>query len=134
MKKWKRSVCLIFAMQIIILFSACKDTTEVVDAPQERITLEVYNGLRQGSITLNILEILRRDGRIDVRTIEKSPTNMYPRTIILDRKGNRQKMEYLAEMLGLPKERILIQKSNQRLDATLVVGIDYTLITEKFGR
>ncbi len=111
-----------------------KNEVNAPKKPEERITLEVFNGLRDGNVTLKVQEMLRKDGRVDVRTIEKTPSYMYPRTLILDRQGDPEKMKYLAWMLGLPEDRILYQRSNQRLDATLVVGVDYTIMTEKFKK
>ncbi len=114
-------------------YFSIKEVANIPEQPPERITLEVFNGLRDGNATLKVQESLRRDGRVDVVTIEKGSSSIYPRTVILDRKGDREKMLYLAYMLGLPEDRILIQKSNQRLDATLVVGVDWEIITRHWN-
>ena len=106
------------------------------ESDDTRIKIQVFNGCRNTQAALDMSKILRKSGLIDVADLEKSPSNIYPHTMIIDRKGNPEKMKELAEVLGLPDDRITIMKSNQFLDATLVVGVDFqetlSLLREKY--
>ena len=89
-----------------------------------RIKVQVFNGCKRARVVLEIKDVLRRIGEIDVVSIETDASYLYPKTIVLDRKGNPSLMKKLRELIGLPGDRVILQRNEQIEDATIVVGED----------
>ena len=140
-KKFSRKIIIIFFGLIIVLFATyvtmtiigfniAKPKIKNVDEIDEenRIKIVVFNGCKNSKKTLQITDMIRENADIDVVDIIKSPHTVYPKTMILDRKGDDDKMLKLAEILGLNENDIIKQRSNQYIDATLVIGIDHEVL------
>lgn len=87
------------------------------------IVLQVVNGSGKGHAEISITDAIRRIG-IDVRDVGKSEF-VYPLTLLLCRSGNMATAESLASLLGLSRDRLLLQKSDIHVDATLILGTDF---------
>ncbi len=96
----------------------------------DRIMLQLFNGAGDKSAVAILSDSLRAMG-IDVGDEVRNSRSVYPYTILLDRKGNPQLMDSLATILGLPHDRIVLQRNKNIYDATLVVGKDYKQILKK---
>jgi len=122
--------CLLIALAVII-FMYRKNMIEQknkneyeLPTDSDKLKIEVFNGCRDMRVTLEVVELLRKSGKVDVIDITKNPSYIYPYSVLLDRKGNKELMKNLGKYLGLSENRLILQRSNQFLDATLVVGID----------
>ena len=101
-----------------------------IDIPDNAIILQLFNGSGENGIISMISDSLRSRG-IDIRSEIKKSKNIYPYTLLLDRKGNNTRIDSLAEMLAIPKDRIILQRNNDIFDATLVIGRDYKMALSK---
>ena len=92
--------------------------------PGSSIVVQVFNGSGNINAAVEITDSLRKYG-IDVRGVVKNAKNIYPYTLLLNRKGDESKCDSLAKILGLPDDRIIIQRNNDIFDVTLVLGKDF---------
>ncbi len=92
--------------------------------PGSSIIIQVFNGSGDINAASEVTDSLRRCG-IDVRGVVKNAANIYPFTILLDRKGNEDKCDSLVKLMGLPSSRKVIQRNSDMFDATLVLGKDF---------
>ena len=118
----------VFSLYVIFLlkgFSEPKLVERDIDDVDERIKLVVFNGCRNSFKTVQITDMIRRNAEIDVVDIIKSPGSVYPRTVILDRVGDSEKMVLLADILGLSEDVIIKQRADHFVDATLIIGLDH---------
>ena len=97
---------------------------EVQRPPGAKIVLQLFNGTGDKSIAAPISDSLRALG-IDVRKEVRRASHIYPYTLLLDRRGNPHLVDSLAAVLGLPRDRVILQKNNSIYDVTLVLGKDY---------
>jgi hypothetical protein len=89
------------------------------------IQLEVLNGCGVPGLATEFTSVLRNYG-FDVVESGNFDNFDMTETIIVSRNGNLGNANRIAQALGLPKDRILIEKSTDfYLDATLVIGSDY---------
>ena len=101
--------------------------SSVKNAPRPaggKIVLQLFNGTGYKDVVAPISDSLRAMG-IDVRDEVRRARSVYPYTILLDRKGNPHVADSLALILGLPRDRVILQKNNSIYDVTLVLGKDY---------
>ncbi len=94
------------------------------------IKVELFGGCGRGSEVIRIASLIRRLG-IDVSEIKKESGYLYPKSLVVDRKGNPALTDSLVNLLGLPKDRVVIQRYDLIVDATVVIGLDYPLILKK---
>ncbi|RKZ31784.1 hypothetical protein DRQ33_06845 [bacterium] len=102
------------------------DIQDIHPPSKNAIILQLFNGTGDPTVLSPVTDSLRIMG-IDIRSEVKNVHSIYPYTIILDRKGNRELMDSIATMLGLSDCRIVLQRNSDIFDATLVVGKDYKL-------
>ncbi len=89
------------------------------------IQLEVLNGCGVPGLATRFTSNLRSYG-FDVVESGNFDNFDMTETIIISRNGNLANANRVARALGIPEDRILIEKSNDfYLDATLVIGSDY---------
>jgi hypothetical protein len=89
------------------------------------IQLEVLNGCGVPGLATRFTSNLREYG-FDVVESGNFDNFDMTETIIISRNGNLDNANRVARALGIPEDRILIEKSNDfYLDATLVIGSDY---------
>jgi hypothetical protein len=89
------------------------------------IQLEVLNGCGVPGLATRFTSNLRSYG-FDVVESGNFDNFDMTETIIISRNGNLANANRVAHTLGIPEDRILIEKSNDfYLDATLVIGSDY---------
>jgi hypothetical protein len=89
------------------------------------IQLEVLNGCGVPGLATRFTSNLRSYG-FDVVESGNFDNFDMTETIIISRNGNLANANRVAHALGIPEDRILIEKSNDfYLDATLVIGSDY---------
>jgi len=89
------------------------------------IQLEVLNGCGIPGVATRFTSTLRSYG-FDVVESGNFDNFDMSETILISRNGNMQNANRVARALGIPEERILLEKSADfYLDATLVIGSDY---------
>ncbi|HHS50051.1 MAG TPA: LytR family transcriptional regulator [candidate division Zixibacteria bacterium] len=94
------------------------------------IKVELFGGCGRRTEVLKIADMLREIG-IDVVDIKQESGFLYPASLIVDRTGAPLVADSLARLVGLPPDRVVIQRYNLMFDATIVVGLDYLVIIEK---
>lgn len=99
--------------------------TKVIDGRAFKV--QVFGGCGRPDAVMEIAEQFRKNG-IDVLEIETESGFTYPYSLIVDRVGNKAVADSLASLLGLSENRVVLQKYNLMLDATIVVGLDYPII------
>jgi hypothetical protein len=98
----------------------------VDDALPKVVKIEVLNGCGVQGLAKKWADHLRATG-FDPVNVTNYESNNIPRTIIYDRESNACKNGIaVAKSLGLPKEYVAYQQSDQRLVAvTVIIGQDY---------
>ncbi|MFP4459340.1 MAG: hypothetical protein ACLFSQ_07120 [Candidatus Zixiibacteriota bacterium] len=121
---------ILYASLSLIGFMQAPEKAKKLDEVDEenRIKIVVFNGCQNSKKTLQITDMIRENADIDVVDIIKSPGTTYPRTMILQRQIEDEKVKKLAKIIGLKQEDIIKQRSNQFVDATLVIGIDHEVL------
>ncbi len=104
--------------------------TPIIDG--RAIKVQLFGGCRRPDEVMEIAELLRKIG-IDVMEIQSTSGFTYPNSLIVDRTGNSAVADSLAKILGLSKDRVVVQKYNLMLDATIVIGLDYPSIKKKLN-
>ena len=95
------------------------------DKHTQIIQVEVLNGCGVIDIADKFTDSLRKKN-FDVVNTANYRTFEINKSIVIDRSGNMMNAEYLAEVIGLDKKRVIQQKNkNYFLDVTLIVGKDY---------
>jgi len=92
--------------------------------PDSSLIIQVYNGSGNMAMATIVTDSLRNRG-VDVQNLVKSSKKTYPFTILLDRKHQKSKIDSLVSIMGLPADRVILQRNNEFFDATLVLGVDY---------
>jgi hypothetical protein len=91
----------------------------------EVIQLEVLNGCGVPGIATRFTAALRRYGFDVVESGNFDHFNMQE-TILISRNGDMDNARRVAQALGIPEDRILLETSREYyLDATVVIGADY---------
>ena len=98
-----------------------------------KIVLQLFNGTGDKTALAPLSDSLRSMG-IDVRDEIRGARSVYPYTILLDRHGNPPLVDSLATLIGLPHDRIILQRNKDIYDATLVVGKDYKQVLANLFR
>lgn len=99
---------------------------EVDDALPKVVKIEVLNGCGVQNLAKKWADHLRAAG-FDPVNVTNYDSSTIPRTIIYDRESNSCKNGIsVAKSLGLPKEYVAYQQSDQRLvSVTVIIGQDY---------
>ena len=97
------------------------------------IKIELFGGCGRGSEVMRIAGYLREIG-VDVVDIKQESGYIYPSSLIVDRCGNSIIADSLAGLIGIPKNRVVLQRYDLMVDATIVVGLDYPTIVNKLSR
>jgi len=94
------------------------------------IKVQLFGGCGRSSVVTHIVDLLRKTG-IDVVDIEEESGFIYPSCLVIDRRGNPALADSLAKVLALPNDRIVQQRYDLVVDATIVIGLDYPRIIKK---
>ncbi len=93
--------------------------------PTEMIQVEVLNGCGVSGLADIFKDFLRKKN-IDVVSSGNYTNFDVEETIIIDRIGNKKKAEFVAELLGVPKSRVITRiNKDYFLDVSIVLGRDY---------
>ena len=136
-KIWDWFVLIFFGLGLLFIFSGyllkAKNPTRSFDVPGKKsIKIQLFGGCgKQGEIK-PIAERLRELG-VDVVDITSETGNIYPVSLIIDRRGNRLVADSIASILGLSRKNIVLQRYDLIVDATVVIGLDYPHIKQKLG-
>jgi len=87
------------------------------------IRIQLFGGCSRRVKVLEIGDLLREHG-VDVTETVNS-NSIYPYSLVVDRIGNRSIADSLKKILGLPDDRVILQRRNMIVDATVVIGLDY---------
>ncbi len=123
---------LLWVLGYIFPFSS-DDEEEKMEYPElESITAEVLNGCGVPGIADKFAKILRTNG-IDVYNPTNASSFGFPNTLLLDRQGQKVVADSVASILGLPDDCVLIQRNDDMMDVTLIIGKDYKKYLEALG-
>jgi hypothetical protein len=93
--------------------------------PTEMIQVEVLNGCGVSGLADIFKDFLRKKN-IDVVSSGNYTNFDVEQTIIIDRIGNKKKAEFVAELLGVARSRIITRiNKDYFLDVSIVLGRDY---------
>lgn len=125
---------LILIAAVVYLGYSILDKFQIFESPTEEsaslkltktIQVEVLNGCGVSDIADNYTDSLRKKN-FDVVNTTNYRSFEIDKSIVIDRSGNMMNAEYLAEIVGVDKVRVIQQKNkNYFLDVTLIVGKDY---------
>jgi hypothetical protein len=97
----------------------------------EGVKVEVLNGFGVKGMARDAAAYLKENG-IDVARVDNAGSFNYENTLIVDWKGNIEKVLVLAQLLKIdPKHIIVYDRPSKPLDATLVLGKDWVTVIEK---
>ena len=130
----KNGMLLIFAGLVLILIYAFVhriflappvESEVVVDGKQHVIQLDVLNGSGVPKLAQRFTDYLRARG-FDVVEMGNYRESDVSITLVLDRSGNLQAAEQVADALGIPRERVRQQiDRNAYLDVSVIIGKDF---------
>ncbi len=116
---WVAIVCLAIALSVAVRWSGIRHRLGS-EAPQ--IQVEVLNGTGESGLAMRTAVELRKAG-IDVLIVGDAEHFHFEKSIIVDRKGNREIVSRLSRLTGC--RRVVEQRQERPLvDATFVVGRD----------
>jgi hypothetical protein len=121
---------LIFGRKELVQTNIQLDTnkTNITNQPNLNIQMDIQNGTGENGVAADLRTYLKKNG-IDIVEMGNYKTNDIMRTIVIDRKGNLNSAKNIASVLGINEKNIVQQiNKNLFLDATLMVGKDYTLL------
>lgn len=118
---------LIIALAVRFLYPRVENQ-RITDDPiliSDIIQLEILNGCGERGIAARFTSTLRNFG-FDVVETGNFDTFDLEESIVISRNGNMENAKRLAEAIGIPEDRILVESSPDfYLDATLVIGLDF---------
>ncbi|GEM_PF-1260583 len=92
------------------------------------LQVEVLNGCGVPKLADKVTRYLRRR-RVDVVQTGNYKNFNVTKSRIIDRRGNPENVRKIANILGIPVNRIGLKKDeNLQLDATIILGADYNLL------
>ena len=102
------------------------DTTDkITNQPNLTMQLDVRNGTGEDGIAKLFTDYLREKG-FDVVEMGNYDTDDQEKSLVLDRKGNKQNCKKIAQTLGVSDKNVIQQINKDLLiDATVVIGKDY---------
>ena len=111
---------------------------ETLDTAKNQITrqptgstlqIDIQNGTGISGLGNKFMEYLRTNG-FDVVEMGNFSTSDEKNSFVIDRAGNMRNAKRVAAALGIPESRVIQQMNkNYFLDATVVIGKDYTELT-----
>jgi len=121
-------VCLIILMSYSLydkinankIYSGEIETTGTLS---EVIQVEVLNGCGVGGIAERFTDYLR-ENKCDVVSSSNYSDYNVPKTIVIDRTGNKANAEHVAKLLGVKKTMSQINKE-YFLDVSVIIGQDF---------
>lgn len=118
---WIIALCLAFALSVAVRWSGLRSRFSV-EAPE--IQLEVLNGTGESGLAMRTAGELRRAG-IDVLIVKDAEHFHFERSIIIDRKGDKEIVSRLSRLTGCG---IVVEQIQERplVDATFVIGRDFS--------
>jgi hypothetical protein len=99
------------------------DETENQDSVSEIIQVEVLNGCGVAGVAERFTDYLRANNCDVVSSSNYSDYNV-PKTIVIDRTGNRANAKHIADLLGVKKTMSQINKE-YFLDVSIIIGQDF---------
>lgn len=120
-------VVLVFIYALIdrLFLSPPVEPEVVIDGKQHVIQLDVLNGSGVPKMAQRFTDYLRARG-FDVVEMGNYRESDLPTTLVLDRSGNPQAAEQVADALGIPREQVRQQiDRNAYLDVTVIIGNDF---------
>jgi hypothetical protein len=136
-------IILIAAICILLLYfffaritSTKQETTkEVIDTVNNRVTkqptgqtlqIDIQNGTGVQGLADKFADYLLSHG-CDVVDKGNFSTSDIKNSMVIDRKGNSKNAKRFASILGISEKNVIEQKNdNYLLDATVVIGMDYS--------
>jgi hypothetical protein len=116
---------LIYAFVHRIFLAPPVEPEVVVDGKQHVIQLDVLNGSGVPKLAQRFTDYLRARG-FDVVEMGNYRESDVSITLVLDRSGNLQAAEQVADALGIPRERVRQQiDRNAYLDVSVIIGKDF---------
>ncbi len=114
-----------------VLITAAPDPSEMIIHP---LQMEVLNGCGTAGIAAQFTDFLRENGFDVVKTDNYTEMGQIKfnieKTVLIDRRGDKNRIRPIADALGLPAHRILSQPNEAwLLDATLILGMDYSVLS-----
>jgi len=123
-------ILLIGGISALVQPEASGRAIENIPVPGSSIVVQVFNGSGDVNAAQSVAMVLSKLG-VDVRDMVKDAGNVYPQTILLDRRGSSHTIDSLLIITGLGRDRIALQKDDNIFDATLVLGRDYQIALAK---
>lgn len=127
-------VLIVDIVLVVFIVRQCSKPTSTQGPPpvQEEtrvLQIEVLNGCGVSGVANEFTDFLRANGFDVIKTDNYESFNVL-RTVVIDRRGNLQNSQRIADALGLQPGRVL-QEVNEAylLDATVILGKDYTRLT-----
>jgi len=118
---------LLLALAMRVIYPRIQSERNIEDPVliSDVIQLEVLNGCGVPGLASKFTSTLRDFG-FDVVESGNFDNFDMNESIIISRNGNMENARKIAQSLGIPTERIIIEKSSDfYLDATVVIGSDY---------
>ena len=104
-------------------------TNKITNQPNLTMQLDVRNGTGEDGVAKLFTDFLREKG-FDVVEMGNFNTEEQEKSLILDRKGNKQNCKKIATALGISDKNVIQQINKELLiDATVVIGKDYKELT-----
>lgn len=139
-KDWKSRLIkffigLVLIIDLVLVFFILRQcskpevTEEVIQEQIVPLQLEVLNGCGVPGVAAKYTDYLRSKGFDIVKTDNYESFNVL-KTVVIDRRGNRNNGVRVAEALGLEQERVL-QEVNEAylIDATVILGRDFSVLS-----
>ncbi len=101
-----------------------------IPVPSDAYVLQLLNGSGESSFINGLCDSLRVR-KLDVRSVVRKTSAIYPQTYLIDRKNNTAKTDSIATLLGIPPQRIILHRDEDIYDFTILIGRDYPFILKK---
>lgn len=130
-------VVIVLGAGLIFIFSGylfkAKEPPKAPQIPDDRsIAIQILNGCGRPKEIMPIVQGIRELG-INVADFSHEAGNIYPSSLVIDRRGNKLVADSIATIFGLSRKNIVIQRYDLNVDATVVIGLDYPHIKQKLG-
>jgi hypothetical protein len=121
---WAFALCLVIALSIAVRWFGLGRRSRG-DAPQ--IQIEVLNGTGESGLAMRTAVEFRRAG-VDVLIVGDAEHFHFERSIIVDRRGDRDIVSRLSRLTGC---RNVVEQRQERplVDATFVIGSDMSYLS-----
>ncbi len=111
---------------------AAADSESSSDTDSRAIRIEILNGYGAPMLAQDAASLIAPLPHIQIAHTGNAGQGHYPQTMIVDWKGNIEKVLFLANSLGIdPAQIIVYDRPEKQVDATLILGKDWPLIRAK---